>query len=155
MEMHVTMTGVDALVRRYSNAQQIITKSLTGAVTRSVIFGEGIAKRIVARDTSNLARSITHRVESGIGRVRGIWGTAVFYGPYVEKGTRPHFPPVAALVGWARRHGANPYAVARGIALNGTRAQPFMKPSFEQTKPKAIQDIRNAARTAFRQIAGG
>ena len=34
--------------------------------------------------------------------------------------TRPHFPPVSALVDWSSAKGLNPYAVAMGIAKRGT-----------------------------------
>lgn len=154
MELSLRVTGFEPLYRRYTSAPQIIMQNLSPAVTRIVIFGEKLAKQLVAKDTRNLARSITHRVESGVGRVRGVWGTSVFYGPYVEKGTRPHFPPPGALAGWARRHDTDPWAVAKGIAKNGTKAQPFMKPSFDQTRPKAMQELRTAAQRAFRQIGG-
>lgn len=155
IDLRVTVTGADQLIARYKNAEIIIRDSLTVAMNRIVIFGESVSKRLVAKDTRNLARSITHRVESSVGRIRGIWGTSVFYGPYVEKGTRPHFPPPSALAGWARRHGANPFAVARGIAKHGTRAQPFIKPALEQTRGKALADLRAAARRAFKLIQGG
>ena len=41
--------------------------------------------------------------------------------------TRPHFPPVKALTGWAKRHGMNPYMVANAIAQKGTPIVPFLK----------------------------
>lgn len=53
----------------------------------------------------------------------GIVGNNVGHAPFVENGTRPHFPPPAALAGWAKRVGANPFAVARAIAKKGTKAR--------------------------------
>lgn len=55
------------------------------------------------------------------------------YARYVEKGTRPHFPPAfpgSALDQWAEMHGLNAYAVAQSIAKKGTRPHPFVEPTY-------------------------
>lgn len=54
-------------------------------------------------------------------------GTDVDYAIYVHEGTRPHFPPVLALGGWANRHGINAFLVARAISRHGTRPHPFLR----------------------------
>ena len=46
--------------------------------------------------------------------------TNVPYAKYVEKGTRPHWPPISAVSRWARLHGIPPFLVARSIARYGT-----------------------------------
>lgn len=157
MDIRLTTRGFDTFVNRNRKAPEIIRRHMTKAINVIVIAGEGIAKKLAPRDTSHLARSITHRVESLGGTVRGRWGTALspHYGPDVEYGTRPHWPPVSALEGWARRHGANPYAVAAGIAKHGTKAQPFMRPSFQQVAPKAKSLLRAEFKLAVAEIKGG
>ena len=50
--------------------------------------------------------------------------------------TRPHFPPVKALTGWAKRHGMNPYVVANSIAQKGTPIVPFLRMAFNQSRPE-------------------
>lgn len=156
MEVTVVAHGFQEFAARLAQWPAIFRKHMTPAVTRSVIGGEGIAKKLAPRDTSNLARSITHEVRSTAGSVRGKWGTALspHYGPDVEFGTRPHWPPVSALAGWARRHGTNPYAVAAGIAKHGTKAQPFMRPSFAQIRAKARIELRNGLRAALAEMKG-
>ena len=55
-------------------------------------------------------------------------------GKYLEYGTPPHFPPVDALEGWARRKLGNAdlkWALAYSIARRGTRPYPFIRPTFE------------------------
>jgi len=42
------------------------------------------------------------------------------YAIFVEKDTRPHWPPISALQGWADRHNIPVYAVAQKIAREGT-----------------------------------
>lgn len=53
------------------------------------------------------------------------------YGPYVEFGTQPHWPPLDALEDWARKHGIPAFLVARAIARRGTFARPYLAPAFD------------------------
>jgi len=54
----------------------------------------------------------------------GPWGGSVSArkpGAWVDQGTKPHWPPVSALRGWAQRHNIDPFLVARKIAREGTQ----------------------------------
>jgi hypothetical protein len=53
------------------------------------------------------------------------------YGPYVEFGTQPHWPPLEALEDWARKHGIPAFIVARAIARRGTFARPYLAPAHD------------------------
>ena len=62
----------------------------------------------------------------------------IIHNSFVEFGTSPHFPPLAAMQPWARRHGFPPgnagaYLVARAIAQHGTKGRFYMKKGFEQS----------------------
>jgi len=64
--------------------------------------------------------------------------------------TRPHFPPVSALVDWSSAKGLNPYAVAMGIAKRGTPIVPFLKIGYNKSRSarnillaKVNKDITN------------
>jgi len=68
-----------------------------------------------------LARSVRREVlsdeERGVGRVF-LGAPADQYGIFVEVGTRPHFPPPAALEGWVRRRlGVTSDRQARALAF--------------------------------------
>lgn len=53
------------------------------------------------------------------------------YGPYVEFGTRPHFPPMAALEGWAKRHGfKSAWPICKVIADRGLKERPYLIPAY-------------------------
>ena len=56
------------------------------------------------------------------------------YAYYVEKGTKPHMPPVDALKAWAESKGINPWAVAKSIAQKGTKANPFVERTYKGSK---------------------
>jgi hypothetical protein len=94
-------------------------------------------------DERQLQNSSDARVVSELARERPseVVGQVVFmarHSAFVHLGTRPHWPPVDALVGWARRHGfAKPFLVARAIALHGTRAVPFLADAVRSRYPAA------------------
>jgi HK97 gp10 family phage protein len=89
-------------------------------------------------DTGRLRVSITPEVRSEGENLIGVVGSNVVYAPYQELGTRPHFPPIAALQVWARRHGMNAFVVARAISVRGTPAKHFLQNAFEDAKPRII-----------------
>jgi hypothetical protein len=67
-----------------------------------------------------------------------LWGFTADHARYVEEGTAPHWIPVSAMPElklWARRvlgdEGAA-WAVRRGIAREGTKAQPFVEKGLEE-----------------------
>lgn len=56
----------------------------------------------------------------------------VYYGIYVEFGTRPHWAPIEPLKDWARRVLGDEdaaYPVQKKIAKKGTPFQPFFRPA--------------------------
>lgn len=52
------------------------------------------------------------------------------YAIFVEKGTRPHFPPIRKLQGWADRHGIPVWAVALKIAREGTEPRHMWRDTY-------------------------
>lgn len=58
-------------------------------------------------------------------------GTPLNYGPYIEFGTRPHFPPIDALEHWAKAHGIPAFLVARAISKRGLPARPYLYPAYD------------------------
>lgn len=94
-----------------------------------------------AWDLGNLANSIiVDLIEAGM--VAEVGPTAP-YGHYVEHGTRPHFPPLDALEGWAKRHGFDSaWPICRAIAKRGLKAKPFLFPAWLAVKDKFWKRIR-------------
>lgn len=126
-----------------TNVRTTVNKDAAGGVERGTQralmdaatagFNES-QERVAAQstDTAQLLRSGVPPQEMDDGSV--VWGYAAEYAPFVEKGTRPHFPPVEALRGWARRvlgDESAAWAVARKIAREGTEPQPFVKPGID------------------------
>ncbi len=95
--------------------------------------GELLAKREVPVDTGTLRRNLTHAVDKKNPPEFVRVGTDLGYSRYVhgdfnesKSRTRPHFPPIAELEGWARRHGIPVFALQRAIGRRGTPFNPFL-----------------------------
>jgi HK97 gp10 family phage protein len=97
-------------------------------------------------DTGRLRASITPSVTASADMIQGVVGSNVTYAPYVELGTRPHWPPVSALETWARSHGTSAFLVARAIARRGTKARKFLQRAFEENQARIIAMIDRAVK---------
>ena len=139
MPVTLRLEGAEELVAKLARSPRTVAAEQQRAMTASLLLIEADARRNVRHDTRRLMNSITHQIEGRGTRLVGRVGPSVRYGLYVERGSRPHWPPVAALAGWARRHGVSPYAVQRSIARRGTRARPFLVPAFLRNAERILR----------------
>ena len=101
-------------------------------------------------DTGRLRAGTNHEVREEGNALVGVLGNNAEYAPHVEWGTRPHFPPVKAVAGWARRHGINPFLVARAIAVRGTKAARMFAKVLES--PFASNTVSQYVSDALRKV---
>lgn len=94
------------------------------------------AKRNAPVDTGRLRASITPAVSIAGETIQGVVGSNVTYAPYVELGTRPHWPPISALEVWAQRHHTSAFLVARAISRRGTKAVEYLQRAFRDNRDK-------------------
>jgi hypothetical protein len=139
MPVTLRLEGADRLEAALRRSPQVVAQEQVRAMTRALLLVEGDARRNVRQDSRQLMNSITHRQRMAGEALVGEVGPSVRYGVYVERGTRPHWPPRAPLEGWARRHGIPVYAVQRAIARRGTRARPFLEPAFRKNEPAIVR----------------
>ena len=146
----VKIIGATQLKKRLDSANLLKTPLRTYFnSTGAVVVKE--AKKHVPKDTGKLKDSIVFNPIAQRGRLpAGIKIQAeAKYASYVHgfmngkfrqskpwSRTKPHWPPVSALVGWSKRKGLNPYAVAAGIAKKGTPIIPFLKIGYNKTRIK-------------------
>jgi len=97
-------------------------------------------------DTGRLRASITPSVTATENVIKGIVGSNVVYAPYVELGTRPHFPPISALETWARSHGTSAFLVARAISRRGTKAVKYLQRAYEENIGRIMSMINLAVK---------
>lgn len=93
-------------------------------------FGIKVAREVRAaapKDKGRLRKGIEFRWSRTAG------GEVIGKAPHtlwVDLGTSPHWPPMSAIAGWARRKGIPPFLVARKIALEGTPAVRFFQQGY-------------------------
>ena len=138
-DFKITVTGDKELQAKLRNPE-FLRGAVRQFLTKSIILIEGNIKKETPVDTGRLRASITHKVEP----FRAIVGTNLAYSPHVEFGTRSHWPPLAALQPWARRHGfpagrQGAFLVARAIARKGTRARRMFQKGVEESRGQIMQ----------------
>ena len=122
MAFGIQIIGLEKLIAGFNGAPAVLHAQTRAAMTTSCLLIEGAARAKAPKKTGRLAGSITHRISGGGANLTGEIGPSVKYGLYVETGTRPHWMPPGIL----------PFPAMRTIARRGTRAQPYMKPAFDQ-----------------------
>lgn len=146
------MATFEEMDRRLQQYPQRLASELRSAMTASLLLLEADQRRNVAQDTRQLMGSISHQIQGNGLALVGSVGPSKAYGLFVERGRRPgKYPPIAAIAGWARRHGIPPFLVARAIARRGTRAQPFVAPSLDRNRGRiqALFDRVGVRMTAY------
>ena len=102
------------------------------------------ARVLAPVDTGKLRASITPEVVMQGNTVMGVVGSNVEYAPYMELGTRPHWPPPDALKVWAARHNISLFLVCRAIARRGLPARKFLQKAFEKHRDAIVRRINGA-----------
>ncbi|WP_334111256.1 HK97-gp10 family putative phage morphogenesis protein [Thermodesulfitimonas autotrophica] len=150
MTIKIEVEGGKELAKKFAEIGQMATNAAEKALVRAGLLVERDAKKLCPVDTGRLRTSISHRLTgAGTKNPAVEVGTNVEYAPYVEFGTRPHYPPPRALRRWAQLHGMKPgaeFAIARKIAARGTPAKPFLFPAFNANKDKVKQLVAEAIR---------
>ena len=136
-------------VKQYAKQVNLSTQQALDKVALDILTG---SKRILdgnrTTDRGLLKNSITiQKTPLGGRRI----GTNTGYGFYVEFGRQPgKMPPVRFIEGWVRRKlglkgkesKGVAFMIAKGIAQRGTKAQPFLRPSFERERKRLVLEIR-------------
>ncbi len=99
--------------------------------------------------TGNMNKSIKQFVTE----VAATIGPRSKYAKYVEKGTKPHMPPVDAITAWANSKGINPWAVAMSIKKKGTVANPFVERTFKATTDDVKMEFVTAVKLITKSLA--
>ena len=97
-------------------------------------------------DTGVTRASITSSVQSYSGQIVGIVGSPRISAAVMETGSRPHWPPIKAIEGWAKRHGAVAFLVARAIARRGNVPRRFLSKALNSTYSRVLAELNNTVR---------
>ncbi len=137
-EFKITLQGNKEIQDALSKGTKKFREPVRRFLDRSVKQVEAKAKEKAPVDRGRLRSSIRSFTRQ-VPQPRGIVRAGVPYAPYVEFGTRPHWPPLSAMQPWARRHGfpagrVGAFLVARAIARHGTKPQPYMEPALKESE---------------------
>lgn len=143
----VRFANYDEFVKKLKRRERSIKEEAVREINRIGVLAESELRATAPRDTSYMARGIdatTATLANPIVEIRA----AAKYTEWVDKGTRPHMPPVAPLIPWAKRHPYKDYPpevtaflVARAIARRGTKPRNFVDPVLRklETDLRAVE----------------
>lgn len=112
--------------------------------------------------SGELRASINGKVTHTVGTdVRGVVGTSVLYGMPVERGTRPHYPPLEPLMLWVQRKLQVPdgevvgvaRAIQRKIGRRGTKGKKFLEAGYQVSKDRIDRYFRSALERIVNRLA--
>lgn len=135
--MELTSRGLNEAISNLNRVQEGLGSEKPAEEASQLLVRE--ARKNTPIDQSALRSNITASVTAHGDEIKGVVGSNLKYAMAVEKGTRPHFPPVYALEGWARRHGMVAFLVARAISKRGTKAHRMLENALEDNQRRVIQ----------------
>ena len=117
---------------------------ISQAIKKSTLSIEANAKKNLTKNgsvvTGHLKRSIAHTLSDTEGTVHT---SNVIYARGVEEGTKPHIirPKRKKALYW--KGAKHP---VKQVNHKGSRAKPYLKPAFEDEKPKFIENLKEAVK---------
>lgn len=152
MQYEFDLEGVDEFIDALGASPAVVYAANLDAMRKSVFLVEAEAKALVPRRTGRLFSSIQGDVAAG-DEIQGTVGTNVEYAPFVEFGTGPHdIAPVHALALHFEIGGRSVFAAR--VHHPGTKAEPYLGPALERSKPSIIGFFRDAAQKVIDHLAG-
>lgn len=134
--MSITFSGLDGILDTLD--EKIDTDKIEGVLQQACLIVERDAKQNAPKKTGELQRSITSKVESGGGEIKGIVFTPLEYAPYVEYGTGLFAEEGGRTdVPWM-------YKDDRGEwhSTSGQKPQPFLRPALEDNREMIARLIK-------------
>lgn len=164
MNLSVSMPAMDAISRGLLEVPAFARKVLEETTTEAALLLQREWQDNLPRVSGLTAKSITSDVASTPAGVLGIVGSSQPSALFVELGTKPHMPPVAAMVPWVKavlgitepkEVKRVAFLVARKIAMHGTPAQRPMGKAVEATQGQIAAMFERAAGRIANRLAGG
>ena len=128
--MSIEIKGLDEVLQRL--AETATPEQIERALGRACALVERSAKQKAPKDTGELRRSISSKVENGVGEVF----TPLEYAPYVEFGTGLFAEEGGRSdVPWRYQDDSGEWH-----STSGQKPQPFMRPALDENR-EAIKQI--------------
>lgn len=136
--MSVRVEGIDAISKKLDDL--IDTREQERQVGKACALVERAAKEKAPKDTGELRRSISSRVEVNSGEVTGIVFSPLEYAPYVEYGTGL-FAEVQGRtdVPWHYQDDEGNWH-----STSGMNPQPYMRPALNENRDAILRILKGA-----------
>lgn len=163
MNLSINMGSLQSFQRGLREAPEYTDQVLLSAMTEATLLLQREWQERLPRSSGLTASSITSDVASTPAGVLGIVGSSQPSALFVELGTRPHMPPVAAIEPWVRavlgiREPKEvkrvAFLVARKISEEGTPAQRPMARAAEATEGQIVAMFERAADQVAKYLEG-
>ena len=149
--------------------EAVVEEGQKALLKTAMALEKSVSEKIIKENTNtgHYAQSIGSKGTDGYFKQKTLHveiGTNVVYAPYIEFGTKPHFPPVKAIRQWVllkRKDMKNPktgkkgiplkdvdsvaFAIAKRISKVGTKENLQWTRSIKEVTPKFEAWIREAA----------
>lgn len=149
-DLQVKIEGLDDLQKMFKQSPKVVTKNLNTAIKQSVFTLLANARMDAPIDQGFLRNA---GMVTSFQVLKGLLQNKAPYALYVHEGTRPHWVPLAAIKGWADRHGIPPFLVQRAIARKGTKPKPFFKDSIESSQEAIDKFFSQATENIVEELA--
>ena len=162
--LHMSFAGMDALRRGFAQAPDMTRRELLVAATDATMLVEREVKDSIPRGATGLtAESISSDAFSTPVGVIGLVSSSQASAAFLELGTKPHMPPVEALIPWvravlgvsAKRAPSVAFLVARKIAKKGTKPKKYFERAAAATEGQVLRMFENAAARVAAGVTGG
>jgi hypothetical protein len=153
------IVGAKELKQALDKAGSYAIQELGKALIKTALVIEGKAKVEAPINFGPLRASIhSEGPKEYPGNVEARVGTNLNYAEAVEKGSRPHTPPIGPLKLWAKRKLGNEniaYAIQKKIAKTGTKGTFFFKKAKESSQSDFNKYITQALDSIMQFLAKG
>lgn len=134
--MTVTIEGASRIVKRLEDIKNL--KNLEENVGKAAALVEAEAKKKAPKDSGELRRSITSKVEKGQDKIEGIVYSPLEYAPYVEFGTGLFAESGGRKdVPWFFKDEEGNWWMT-----SGQHPQPYMRPALNENRDKIIKIVK-------------
>lgn len=149
MSITLSVKGLNKLQKIAEQFPAVSEKHVNMAISRSILRVFGEEKIQAPFGVSGLLRD---NWQIATGRFEGSLTSRVPYGKFVHEGTLPHMPPIDAITPWATKKGINPWALAKSIKKNGTKANPFLQRSVDNTEDAINTEFKTAMQNILDEV---
>lgn len=149
IQVHATFTNAKDLVEAIRRAPRETIPQLRNAISRSIELVQRNAMRKAPVNKQSGGGNLRQSIKTYIQPLKGIVAAEAKYAAAVEKGTRPHIIRARGKSLVNKRTGQ---FFGKTVHHPGTRAQPYLVPAIEESKPEIISYFKTAMVNVLKMV---